>query len=150
MLLSETQLNNNDAFEITDHELFVEDNTCRIVMRSKRSEDIVPSIVFSFAVDPKFEYDGGTRVPYGSTTVTYEEAGYSLEDVVVSSVEPIQYELDGEEVSEDEFKNFCHINSDEELAECIAMCAEEVEAQVESYVCDNPEEFYEADDGPEW
>lgn len=140
MLLSETYLTDNDKFVIEDYDCDFKNRECRVVLSVKDNDEVEPNIVFEIDFgDPKFEHHEETKVPFGSTYVTYEEEGDWLEDSDVFA-DPIKYELEMKEVTEEEFKSACGI-TDEELAELIDMCSAGVVEKAKEYAEENADEF---------
>lgn len=130
--------------EDEDYELDFEGGTVKIaVFGTQVSEDVELSIVYRVEYgDVDFERHEATEVPYGSTYVTYEAAGYEMTDIEVL-LEIDSLLVDGNTVTENEFKRAGKL-SDEVYQTALKLAEKEAEKMAKYWAMDNAEYYIEA------
>lgn len=91
-------------------------------------------------------YDEGTDVPYGSTMVCYEPAGYYCDG---HSDPEIKFNYDGDEVSKEEFleKLLDQLDiTEEDFKKALKEMKEEADEKFSEYVNDNIDDFVSGPD----
>lgn len=108
------------------------------------------NIVFDYEdVDVDLSYDEGTDVPYGSTMVCYEPAGYYCDG---HGDPEIRFLYKGEEVTKEEFLEelFYQLEiTEEEFEKALEEMKKDADEKFVDYVSDNIDEYRSEPDEPD-